>query len=49
MPRQPALGINDLIEDGDFRPGRIHETAAEQLDELARTARVMRRLGSRTY
>ncbi|MDQ1051329.1 hypothetical protein QFZ76_009565 [Streptomyces sp. V4I2] len=31
-------------------PGEIHEAAAEQvLDELARTARVMRRLRSGTY
>nr|WP_301272169.1 hypothetical protein [Streptomyces asoensis] len=42
--------MGELVEGGNFRPGKIHETAAEQvLDELVRTARVMRQLGSGTY
>ena len=53
LPIGPTVSIpfiNELVEDGDFRPGKIHEAAAEQvLDELTRTARVMRRLRSGTY
>lgn len=53
LPIGPTVSIpfvNELVEDGDFRPGKIHEAAAEQvLDELARTARVMGRLRSGTY
>ncbi|WP_434097862.1 NADPH-dependent FMN reductase [Streptomyces mirabilis] len=53
LPIGPTVSIpfvNELVEDGDFRPGKIHEAAAEQvLDELARTARVMRRLRGGTY
>ncbi|WP_327320238.1 NADPH-dependent FMN reductase [Streptomyces sp. NBC_01235] len=42
--------VNELVEGGDFRPGKIHEAAAGQvLDELARTARVMGRLRSGRY
>ncbi|KOG32497.1 NADPH-dependent FMN reductase [Streptomyces resistomycificus] len=48
LPIGPTVSIpfvSRLVEDGDFRPGKIHEAAAEQvLDELARTATVMRRL-----
>ncbi|MFF5978867.1 hypothetical protein ACFY78_08430 [Streptomyces olindensis] len=37
--------VDERVEGGAFRPGRIHERAAERmLDELARTATVMRRL-----
>ncbi|MGR6968638.1 NADPH-dependent FMN reductase [Streptomyces cynarae] len=53
LPIGPTVSvpfISELVEDGAFRPGKIHEAAAEQvLDELARTARVMRRLRSETY
>ncbi|WSQ12670.1 NAD(P)H-dependent oxidoreductase [Streptomyces sp. NBC_01231] len=53
LPIGPTVSIpfvGELVEDGDFRPGKIHEVAAEQvLDELARTARVMRRLRGGTY
>ncbi|MFF9039085.1 NADPH-dependent FMN reductase [Streptomyces sp. NPDC014892] len=53
LPIGPTVSIpfvNELVEDGAFRPGKIHETAAEQvLDELARTAGVMRRLRGGTY
>ncbi|WP_254651091.1 NADPH-dependent FMN reductase [Streptomyces sp. GbtcB7] len=53
LPIGPTVSIpfvNELVEDGDFRPGKIHEAAAEQvLDELARTAGVMRRLRGGTY
>ncbi|MBA4865284.1 NAD(P)H-dependent oxidoreductase [Streptomyces sp. PSKA54] len=53
LPIGPTVSIpfvNELVEDGAFRPGKIHEAAAEQvLDELARTARVMRRLRSGSY
>ena len=53
LPIGPTVSIpfvGELVEDGAFRPGKIHEAAAEQvLDELARTARVMRRLRSETY
>lgn len=53
LPIGPTVSIpfvNELVEGGDFRPGKIHEAAAEQvLDELARTARVMRRLRSGAY
>ncbi|WP_078655912.1 NADPH-dependent FMN reductase [Streptomyces fulvoviolaceus] len=53
LPIGPTVSIpfvNELVEDGDVRPGKIHEAAAEQmLDELARTARVMGRLRSGTY
>jgi NAD(P)H-dependent FMN reductase len=53
LPIGPTVSIpfvNGLVEGGDFRPGKIHEAAAEQvLDELARTARVMGRLRSGTY
>ncbi|MEI5574471.1 NADPH-dependent FMN reductase [Streptomyces brasiliscabiei] len=53
LPIGPTVSIpfvNELVEDGAFRPGKIHETAAEHvLDELARTAGVMRRLRGGTY
>ncbi|MFI8834821.1 NADPH-dependent FMN reductase [Streptomyces afghaniensis] len=53
LPIGPTVSIpfvNECVEEGAFRPGKIHETAAEQvLDELVRTARVMRRLRSGTY
>ncbi|MET7657014.1 MULTISPECIES: NAD(P)H-dependent oxidoreductase [unclassified Streptomyces] len=53
LPIGPTVSIpfiGELVEDGVFRPGKIHETAAEQvLDELARTARVMRRLRTETH
>ncbi|MEE1760611.1 MULTISPECIES: NADPH-dependent FMN reductase [unclassified Streptomyces] len=53
LPIGPTVSIpfvNELVEDGVFRPGKIHESAAEQvLDELARTAGVMRRLRGGTY
>lgn len=48
LPIAPTVSIpfiNELVDDGAFRPGKIHEVAADQmLDELARTARVMRQL-----
>ncbi|MGW4911860.1 NADPH-dependent FMN reductase [Streptomyces sp. NPDC004270] len=48
LPIAPTVSIpfvGEHVENGDFRPGKIHEAAAGQvLDELARTARVMRRL-----
>ncbi|MGW0499412.1 NADPH-dependent FMN reductase [Streptomyces sp. NPDC003007] len=53
LPIGPTVSIpfvNEVVADGVFRPGKIHETAAEQvLDELARTAGVMRGLRSGTY
>ncbi|WUK52536.1 NAD(P)H-dependent oxidoreductase [Streptomyces europaeiscabiei] len=53
LPIGPTVSIpfvNERVEDGAFRPGKIHEAAAEQmLDELVRTARVMRRLRGGTY
>ncbi|MFF8974872.1 NADPH-dependent FMN reductase [Streptomyces sp. NPDC014995] len=53
LPIGPTVSIpfvNECVEDGAFRPGKIHEAAAEQvLDELARTARVMRRLRGGTH
>ncbi|MEW2398156.1 NAD(P)H-dependent oxidoreductase [Streptomyces sp. NPDC046862] len=53
LPIGPTVSVpfvNELVEEGAFRPGKIHEAAAEQvLDELARTARVMRRLRSGAY
>ena len=53
LPIGPTVSIpfvSELVEDGAFRPRKVHEAAAEQvLDELARTARVMRRLRSCTY
>ncbi|MDX3638121.1 NAD(P)H-dependent oxidoreductase [Streptomyces sp. MB09-02B] len=53
LPIGPTVSIpfvNELVEEGAFRPGKIHETAAEQvLDELVRTADVMRRLRGGTY
>ena len=53
LPIGPTVSIpfvSELVADGAFRPGKIHEAAAEQvLDELARTSRVMRRLRSGTY
>lgn len=53
LPIGPTVSIpfvNELVERGAFRPGKIHEAAAEQvLDELVRTARVMRGLRSATY
>ncbi|GAA4032268.1 NAD(P)H-dependent oxidoreductase [Streptomyces plumbiresistens] len=53
LPIGPTVSIpfvSQFVDEGDFRPGKIHEAAAEQvLDELARTARVMRRLRSGTY
>ncbi|MEU5593375.1 NAD(P)H-dependent oxidoreductase [Streptomyces sp. NPDC020298] len=52
LPIGPTVSIpfvSEVVEDGLFRPGKIHEAAAEQmLDELARTARVMGRLRSGT-
>ncbi|MEU6912900.1 NADPH-dependent FMN reductase [Streptomyces olindensis] len=48
LPIGPTVSIpfvDERVEDGAFRPGKIHERAAERiLDELARTATVMRRL-----
>ncbi|MFD5337551.1 NADPH-dependent FMN reductase [Streptomyces hawaiiensis] len=53
LPIGPTVSVpfvGELMEEGVFRPGKIHEVAAEQmLDELVRTARVMRRLRSGTY
>ncbi|WP_369034958.1 MULTISPECIES: NADPH-dependent FMN reductase [Streptomyces] len=53
LPIGPTVSIpfvGQLVEDGDFRPGKVHEAAAELvLDELARTARVMQQLRSGTY
>jgi NAD(P)H-dependent FMN reductase len=53
LPIGPTVSvpfIGELVEDGAFRPGKIQEAAAEQvLDELARTARVMRLLRDGTY
>ncbi|MEU9438960.1 NAD(P)H-dependent oxidoreductase [Streptomyces sp. NPDC048252] len=53
LPIGPTVSIpfvGELVEDGDFRAGKIHEAAAEQvLDELARIARVMRQLRSGTH
>lgn len=53
LPIGPTVSIpfvGELVEDGAFRPGKIHEAAAEQvLDELLRTARVMRRLRGDAY
>lgn len=53
LPIAPTVSIpfvNERVEDGAFRPGKIHEAAAEQmLDELVRTAAVMRRLRGETY
>nr|WP_234443273.1 NAD(P)H-dependent oxidoreductase [Streptomyces cellulosae] len=53
LPIGPTVSIpfvNEVVADGVFRPGKIHETAAEQvLDELARTAGVMRGLRGGTY
>jgi hypothetical protein len=41
--------VDERVEDGAFRPGEMHESAAEQtLDELARTAVVVRRLRTAT-
>ncbi|KJK35212.1 NADPH-dependent FMN reductase [Streptomyces variegatus] len=53
LPIGPTVSIpfvNEVVADGVFRPGKIHETAAEQvLDELARTAGVMRGLRGGMY
>ncbi|MDX3451210.1 NAD(P)H-dependent oxidoreductase [Streptomyces sp. ME02-8801-2C] len=53
LPIGPTVSIpfvSELVEGGAFRPGKIHEAAAEQvLDELVRTARVMRGLRGGTY
>ncbi|MFD5477620.1 NADPH-dependent FMN reductase [Streptomyces hawaiiensis] len=53
LPIGPTVSVpfvGELVEEGAFRPGKIHEVAAEQmLDELVRTARVMRRLRNGTY
>lgn len=53
LPIGPTVSIpfiGELVEDGAFRPGKIHEAAAEQvLDELARTSRVMRSLRGGTH
>ncbi|MFI5678709.1 NADPH-dependent FMN reductase [Streptomyces cellulosae] len=53
LPIGPTVSIpfvSELVDGGAFRPGKIHEAAAEQvLDELVRTSRVMRRLRSGTY
>jgi NAD(P)H-dependent FMN reductase len=53
LPIGPTVSIpfvNEVVADGVFRPGKIHETAAEQvLDELARTAGVMRGLRGETF
>ncbi|MFI5792928.1 NADPH-dependent FMN reductase [Streptomyces sp. NPDC051677] len=53
LPIGPTVSVpfvGELVEDGAFRPGKVQEAAAEQvLDELARTARVMRLLRDGTY
>jgi NAD(P)H-dependent FMN reductase len=52
LPIGPTVSIpfvNEQVDDGAFRPGKIHEAAAGHvLEELARTATVMRRLRSGT-
>lgn len=53
LPIGPTVSIpfvSERVEDGAFLAGKIHEAAAEHmLDELVRTARVMRRLRRETY
>jgi hypothetical protein len=53
LPIGPTVSIpfvSERVEDGAFLAGKIHETAAEHmLDELVRTATVMRRLRGETY
>ncbi|WP_298556377.1 NADPH-dependent FMN reductase [Streptomyces luteogriseus] len=53
LPIGPTVSIpfiGEQVQDGAFRPGKLHESAAEHLlDELARTATVMRRLRSGSY
>ncbi|MGW0843488.1 NADPH-dependent FMN reductase [Streptomyces sp. NPDC002787] len=53
LPIGPTVSIpfvDGLVENGTFRPGKIHEAAAERvLDELVRTARVMRGLRGGAY
>lgn len=50
LPIGPTVSIpfvNEQVDDGAFRPGKIHEAAAEQMiEELTRTASVMRGLRS---
>ncbi|MBA2945685.1 NAD(P)H-dependent oxidoreductase [Streptomyces sp. PSKA28] len=52
LPIGPTVSIpfiSEVMDDGAFRGGKIHDAAAEQmLDELERTARVMRRLRNTT-
>lgn len=52
LPVGPTVSIpfiDELIDGGAFRAAKIHEAAAEHmLEELERTARVMRRLRSAT-
>ncbi|MGI5365309.1 NADPH-dependent FMN reductase [Streptomyces iakyrus] len=53
LPIGPTVSIpfvSERVEDGAFQAGKIHEAAAENmLDELVRTATVMRRLRRETY
>ncbi|MFJ3622085.1 NADPH-dependent FMN reductase [Streptomyces iakyrus] len=53
LPIGPTVSIpfvSERVEDGAFLAGKIHEAAAEHmLDELVRTATVMRRLRRETY
>ncbi|MEU2541657.1 NADPH-dependent FMN reductase [Streptomyces iakyrus] len=53
LPIGPTVSIpfvSERLEDGAFQAGKIHEAAAEHmLDELVRTATVMRRLRGETY
>ncbi|MFJ4240386.1 NADPH-dependent FMN reductase [Streptomyces iakyrus] len=53
LPIGPTVSIpfvSERVEDGAFQAGKIHEAAAEHmLDELVRTATVMRRLRGETY
>ncbi|MEU0167845.1 NADPH-dependent FMN reductase [Streptomyces iakyrus] len=53
LPIGPTVSIpfvSERVEDGAFQAGKIHEAAAEHmLDELVRTATVMRRLRGGTY
>ncbi|PNG21945.1 NADPH-dependent FMN reductase [Streptomyces cahuitamycinicus] len=53
LPIGPTVSIpfvGEHVQDGAFRAGKIHEAAAEHmLDELVRTAAVMRGLRRETY
>ncbi|PTH85633.1 NADPH-dependent FMN reductase [Streptomyces sp. A244] len=53
LPIGPTVSIpfvSERVEDGAFQAGKIHEAAAEHmLDELVRTATVMRRLRREAY